>query len=580
MSRQHSANGRPAQSKKDILLGKLRSDPASALKELTVSVRASLPSHESDVRPEILRKPAPASIDALATYLERATEDRVDIQTTVIRLGPGFWDSALANDLYLVLVNLAGSVVFWMCDVSYRNRVFVCLKLLIHVWHGAASSRGAGILRSPPRAYLLQFAADLATLWEAAWTHRSEFKLEVDAPDRIDVGEILRATAERECVANIQQIAFATWLLLASIGEESAAQTLETSRFASVALWTWWSLPFGSLQPDNRGLDASLAIYLHGNNFSRKNELIENLIIQELGAGAVLSKLSQSFTELPGLSGELLGPSLTYLLVLSRVHPEMRRASSQISILAPMARALTEKRETPRGTISIAPVGVESTAFCQLRTWHPAARISESVAEGLGDGTRAPSTVDGKDVLTILIIGIVIGLEAFRNGQISELERLEEKEPTYHLTFSAWLSIIHRKNVPRKRIPESVIRSLQDAAKTRWYRPLLELRKAQYGTQSDGLLQFLLDTWVEIGDALKLDEEKLAKEYEKARSKYCFWRYCPSHVTPSGDKSFDTCKGCNSSVFYCSRSCQVKDWKHGGHKAVCKRVKPNSSRSA
>ncbi|KZV70225.1 hypothetical protein PENSPDRAFT_651748 [Peniophora sp. CONT] len=104
-----------------------------------------------------------------------------------------------------------------------------------------------------------------------------------------------------------------------------------------------------------------------------------------------------------------------------------------------------------------------------------------------------------------------------------------------------------------------------------WYPTLKVLRETKdAGPQR----QSLEEAWQSFGDAMNLDEAREKHEYEldmkRAADRRCSWRDCEYHVKkPPKTRA---CVGCNEAR-YCSKACQRKDWREGGHRAQCKRLK-------
>ncbi|KZV64841.1 hypothetical protein PENSPDRAFT_756982 [Peniophora sp. CONT] len=129
------------------------------------------------------------------------------------------------------------------------------------------------------------------------------------------------------------------------------------------------------------------------------------------------------------------------------------------------------------------------------------------------------------------------------------------------------------------RLPRSVVENLRDSGvKPRalhtsgiWHNEVRHLRHSLRQDPSSTTYITLLDTWVKLGDTLGIDEtyERDLEAANKARR--CSWRLCVYHSKPS-DKPLLVCKGCKEAR-YCSAACQRSDWKQGGHRTDCRRVK-------
>ncbi|KAI0311232.1 hypothetical protein OF83DRAFT_1151715 [Amylostereum chailletii] len=125
----------------------------------------------------------------------------------------------------------------------------------------------------------------------------------------------------------------------------------------------------------------------------------------------------------------------------------------------------------------------------------------------------------------------------------------------------------------------SVYLALQRDLLPEWYHTLRALQAMpELPAELEEDRRTVLQVWKVFGTVLNLDEakekerhERAAAEARKAVLSVCAWKECrfhsekPSHV-------LQTCRGCRD-VAYCDRLCQSKDWKEGGHKSRCKRIK-------
>ncbi|VDC00702.1 unnamed protein product [Peniophora sp. CBMAI 1063] len=101
-----------------------------------------------------------------------------------------------------------------------------------------------------------------------------------------------------------------------------------------------------------------------------------------------------------------------------------------------------------------------------------------------------------------------------------------------------------------------------------WYPVLMLLRKSK----DPVICGFhVLVSWEKLGIAMGLAENAERKRFEKRTGRCCSLLVCRFYTAepPSAPR---TCAGCGE-VQYHSKPCQAEDWKYGGHKARCKRIK-------
>ncbi|KZV67747.1 hypothetical protein PENSPDRAFT_754714 [Peniophora sp. CONT] len=129
-----------------------------------------------------------------------------------------------------------------------------------------------------------------------------------------------------------------------------------------------------------------------------------------------------------------------------------------------------------------------------------------------------------------------------------------------------------QKTANSERSANTIREGMVAGARAHWYSTLVRLREAKHPRPSSWSI--LSSAWKGLGPILGLDpKQERLRHAEEARSG-CSWRNCPRRgQTVTDDKpAVKKCAGCGETR-YCSRECQSRDWKRGGHKARCKRLK-------
>ncbi|KZV74158.1 hypothetical protein PENSPDRAFT_648166 [Peniophora sp. CONT] len=152
----------------------------------------------------------------------------------------------------------------------------------------------------------------------------------------------------------------------------------------------------------------------------------------------------------------------------------------------------------------------------------------------------------------------------------TELQYLWTIIRTYR-RFAEALNMRTGKNTSRQ--------ALKQSFEENWYWALAEAREmAQCISSEDHLSthRSIIDAWKVLGETVGLneDEKKAAYEQEKLRrtADICGWRGCAHHTEVARGIQLQVCKGCKQ-AWYCGRECQRLDWKEGGHRVKCRRLK-------
>ncbi|KZV69290.1 hypothetical protein PENSPDRAFT_486919 [Peniophora sp. CONT] len=118
-------------------------------------------------------------------------------------------------------------------------------------------------------------------------------------------------------------------------------------------------------------------------------------------------------------------------------------------------------------------------------------------------------------------------------------------------------------------------KAFRQAARREWYPTLKVLRELPLRDRRTlPKCTKLIPAWQDLGRALGLDEANEKADFEREMKKaaqMCAWFECEYHEKKPPHPT-RACVGC-AEARYCSRLCQQKDWREGGHKQKCKRIK-------
>ncbi|VDC00746.1 unnamed protein product [Peniophora sp. CBMAI 1063] len=126
---------------------------------------------------------------------------------------------------------------------------------------------------------------------------------------------------------------------------------------------------------------------------------------------------------------------------------------------------------------------------------------------------------------------------------------------------------------------------VRKSVKRHWYKTIVDLRGAVKARNSHDETDIdkqveIIAGWTAFAEeyGLDYDHEEMQYLFELRRTaRFCAFAGCEYHakLPPHPTRA---CAGC-AETRYCSRACQLKDWKDGGHKARCKRLKQTAHAS-
>ncbi|KAI0321597.1 hypothetical protein OF83DRAFT_251498 [Amylostereum chailletii] len=276
-------------------------------------------------------------------------------------------------------------------------------------------------------------------------------------------------------------------------------------------------------------------------------------VVDVLGGEPAIKRLLADIDE-PSRVNYHLGNRIVLMGQFSR-HPEMGRHFGRLRVFHSIANSIRRQRR----------IGVRED---QWVVWLFAATFLEFVVTGLpmyseiDQGTRQP--LEGEDVAFLM----ARGANLCASGTVG-------KTPC-NPSICANLVKTFIKFVPDSDMyPGDISQlngSMKKALRNEWYPTLRRLRDArQIPHRSAPAYLELVDAWSQFGTHLGIDEfverDRLARDV----AHMCAWHECEFHTTKSME-TMHTCRGCGETR-YCGRECQTRDWKEGGHKLRCRRLK-------
>ncbi|KAI0321577.1 hypothetical protein OF83DRAFT_1098704 [Amylostereum chailletii] len=179
-------------------------------------------------------------------------------------------------------------------------------------------------------------------------------------------------------------------------------------------------------------------------------------------------------------------------------------------------------------------------------------------------GAGNVSLCDGEDVLSMLTETMLACLEGFQ-------EHLQYK---YVYEASSVVAAVSAGLVGRLLHDDGrrdrFLDELKAALGENWYLTMKQARDAGYSVGGQAAYKTLIAAWKDLGSAAGLDEDREKARFQRHAAHYCSWKECTYYIHRSAT-ALQVCRGCEAR--YCGRTCQKSDWKEGGHKARCRRLK-------
>ncbi|KZV64831.1 hypothetical protein PENSPDRAFT_756975 [Peniophora sp. CONT] len=195
-------------------------------------------------------------------------------------------------------------------------------------------------------------------------------------------------------------------------------------------------------------------------------------------------------------------------------------------------------------------------------------------------GSISPSLITSESTWRMMLESVTVvldlGMEIYTRQDDSQmvdfLPYLQSFEDTLLEGLSIWIDGLHGSTSGQGGFPKSIIEGLVDdrmEGASMWYGFIRTTRGRFPGGEVNlPAIAKLLDAWIRFGTVLGFDERK---ERDRLAVRTCSWRACPYSLMPAS-KPLMVCKGCQENR-YCSSTCQRSDWKEGGHRARCRRLK-------
>ncbi|VDB87105.1 unnamed protein product [Peniophora sp. CBMAI 1063] len=187
-------------------------------------------------------------------------------------------------------------------------------------------------------------------------------------------------------------------------------------------------------------------------------------------------------------------------------------------------------------------------------------------------GLKAAMPFQYPDFIDLLVAGV----ELAAGGCSSYVSRGDLHVVLVEITGMVMRQIERDTIECRGQLPEYVASlRLRAASPSGWYPSLQRLTVAAPKIEEKELNGYapvsdVIECWAKFGAFIGLDAAEERKRYERGKQDHCNWHKC--RKPSDGALDLRKCAGCGEAR-YCSRECQRLDWKEGGHKKLCRRLK-------
>lgn len=380
----------------------VRTNPQEAFTKFCSAYSA--PPRSTNSSPITLSGDALAQLQVIHFFLDHGNTTS-GYESALHLVGSPVWEACLRTDLLSVLVDLVAGIDFLIPSVSllaanwHRSSVLTMIQIwtpqsayaiaalsgFAHIWWFDIESSATPGGSVPSIHSITQLIRQSARMWDHVWRHKERLiESSRHGDDNFqkyggivmlrDIGEtIVLVSLKRMYVINSSY----SYLDFSNRYRHGMPAEVKSSQLPAYLIWSWWFLsPETGYQSDNRTLDAFVHVHM-SSTLSEKRVWMEDIIINDIGAEQVLSKLTRSIMENEGLVGDILGNSLLALdEIASWKHPAMARAVARLPITFTLAHALKNKDTTAR-PYRVFEQADSSLAHLRFKIWISCAHLLE-----------------------------------------------------------------------------------------------------------------------------------------------------------------------------------------------------------
>ncbi|KZV65130.1 hypothetical protein PENSPDRAFT_690127 [Peniophora sp. CONT] len=518
------------------------------------------------------------------------------------------WKACLSAELPIILLQMIQDKHFAKQPYIWVEAVLILIAGFSMLWVSRAHPHAhrASPARWPyiPPSLAKQYFQGLRPTWDKLWGMREELLSPAN-------------TSQPGRTAVLTAFANSTVVLHSLVYIEYRDSLIELKGVVGVALAAWTHAatsaePYKQLYNGQQGLsfqavhlfrDSLLRMEDTGVSDTRINSIWRSIIdgtVEAIGPSKFMGAVHTALSSWPTMTNtnlesclEALGHMVVFYSDTDGDNPEdlvlpPRKAYWDTPMLDAIAVAL--KRQTSPDSDAVEPADLSPrsnanlcAASCYLlelvmyahvlRLPMPDDLASRFSRQGLSLRVGNPPIIDGRSAYKILSCCLLLLRGSLESKDQIELSVITTVIEQFKDTCDEWADLpdtfmptpVHAIALRR------ILHNLKLAAGKSWYDDLCTLRSHRDRLSDIPDYQVLVKSWLLLGKALGL-EETTERDQRGAQSKHlCSWVQCRFHVEPSPTQ-MSACAGCGD-VKYCSRDCQRQDWKQGGHRTQCRRLR-------
>ncbi|VDB95354.1 unnamed protein product [Peniophora sp. CBMAI 1063] len=502
-----------------------------------------------------------------------------------VLLGGELWRACISSELIILLLEMIKEPSFSKQPTIWIVNVLTCLAGLLSAWCICAEPSQQAVLADsvvPNQRQLHLMFALLRPTWKNLWTHIGDFlspRCNVAGAPGIVLGLLVSISGDMQILCD--------WYRDSIASTEQGERELLDVDFIPVIVFAWTHAVLRGGRGNTKFRDVPTLLQEHRTFVARFNESHPPVPGDSLATIRWNAKFDAVFSRLDPLKIMeafrlvlercawlvdeylvshmrelylLLSPDLDHHIALRRAFWAQPMLAALHAIIVREAKRIIAKYQGAAHWLA------GCKCCCDLL-----GVVGEGAARGLC------SSINGRHA------GFLLGnfCTASINGvpapfaSEEQYETLDELRTSLRVTMARWCEAVEPSTNDVESSSDvnrtSIKFGLYSWARGAWYATLESLRDLKEKRDENEHSPRVIQCWLDLGNALRLDEHAERIRYQETRARLCSWSACVYHEEHA-QGALALCKGCGEAR-YCSRACQRRDWKEGGHKAKCRRVK-------